>query len=68
MREEEIIIFEGKRKHKMRCPKCGRAAPSNFCMVHGDVEALDLETSEKAQQLTRELLKAQKAYDQKFFK
>jgi len=41
----------------MRCPKCGRAAPDSFCIVHGDVKAIDLTESKKAQKMTREIIK-----------
>jgi hypothetical protein len=52
------VSFAGKKKHRMRCPICGRAAPEDFCMVHGDVKSLDLTTSAKAQELTHGLMVA----------
>lgn len=53
------VMFKGVKKYRMRCPICGRAAPDNFCIVHLDVKALDLETSKKAQKLTSEIMKSQ---------
>ena len=59
------VIFAGKKKHRLRCPICGRAAPDNFCMVHGDVKSLDLTTSAKAQELTRGLMAAESEWRKK---
>ena len=59
------VTFKGVKKHRMRCPVCGRAAPDDFCMVHGDVKSIDLETSEKARSLTRGFMKAEKEWKRK---
>ena len=59
------VIFKGVKKHRLRCPICGRSAHENFCIVHSDVKALDLETSKKAQKLVAENLKYQKEHGKK---
>ena len=38
----ENVKVNGYTKHKWRCPKCGRAAPDDFCIVHGDVIGVDI--------------------------
>ena len=38
----EKVKIHGILKTRYRCPICYRAAPGNFCMVHSDVEAIDL--------------------------
>lgn len=63
-----FVMFKGVRKHRMRCPICGRSAHENFCIVHSDVKALDLETSKKAQKLVTENLKYQKEHEKKMKK
>ena len=55
--QSEYVMFMGVRKHRMRCPMCGRAALYDFCIVHGDVKAIDLTKSKKAQEMTREMIK-----------
>ena len=62
------VMFKGVMKHRMRCPECGRAAQDNFCIVHSDVKALDLETSKKAQELTTKFLKSEKEHKKKVVK
>ena len=62
------VMFKGVRKHRLRCPICGRSAHENFCIVHSDVQALDLETSKKAQKLVTENLKYQKEHEKKIKK
>ena len=62
------VMFKGVKKHRMRCPEWGRAAPEDFCIVHGDVKALDLETSKKAQELTKEFLREEKEHKKKVVK
>ena len=41
-------------KYQWRCPECGRAAPDDFCMVHGDVKAVDILKDEKIRQMVLE--------------
>lgn len=55
--EKEYIKFIGVRKQRWRCPECGRAAPDDFCVVHGDVEPLDLTESAEAQLMATEIIK-----------
>ncbi|MGB7002735.1 MAG: hypothetical protein WBE22_12175, partial [Halobacteriota archaeon] len=38
----EKVKIHGILKTRYRCPVCYRAAPDNFCMVHSDVESIDL--------------------------
>ena len=38
----EKVEIHGILKTRYRCPVCYRAAPGNFCMVHSDVESIDL--------------------------
>ncbi|MFH1741327.1 MAG: hypothetical protein ABIH23_20170 [bacterium] len=56
MSKSEYVTIRGRRKHRMRCPKCGRAAPDDFCMVHGDVKAVDVKRSKKAMRDTLALM------------
>ena len=48
---KEKVKVKGYSKHKWRCPKCGRAAPEDFCIVHGDVNAVDITKSVKLRKL-----------------
>lgn len=52
--KQEQVWIEGVLKHQWRCPKCGRAAPDDFCMVHGDVNAVDILKDEKIRQIALE--------------
>jgi len=54
------VMFKGIKKHRMRCPKCGRAALDGFCIVHSEVKALDLELSKKAQKMVEENIQSHK--------
>lgn len=47
----EKVKVNGYLKHKWRCPKCGRAAPEDFCIVHGDVNAVDITKNAKMRKL-----------------
>jgi len=38
----EKVRIHGILKTRYRCPICYRSAPENFCVVHSDVEAIDL--------------------------
>lgn len=59
------VMFKGVKKHRLRCPICGRSAHEDFCIVHSDVKPIDLETSKKAQKLVTENLKYQKEHEKK---
>ena len=47
----EKVKINGYSKHKWRCPKCGRAAPEDFCIVHGDVTAVDITKNAKIRKM-----------------
>jgi len=52
--KQEQVWIDGVLKHQWRCPKCGRAAPDDFCIVHGDVNAVDILKDEKIRQIALE--------------
>ena len=57
--KSKYVIFLGIRKYRMRCPQCGRAAPDEFCIVHGDIKAVDLTEDLKVQDKVKEIIKWQ---------
>jgi hypothetical protein len=40
--ETDTVLVHGVLKHRWRCPYCYRNASAGFCMVHGDVDPLDI--------------------------
>jgi len=48
---KQKVKVNGYTKYKWRCPKCGRAAPEDFCIVHGDVNAVDITKDAKLRKL-----------------
>jgi len=52
--KQEQIWIEGYLKERWRCPMCGRAAPEDFCIVHSDVNAVDILKNERIQVMVLE--------------
>jgi hypothetical protein len=40
--QTDTVLVHGVLKHRWRCPYCYRNASEGFCMVHGDVDPLDI--------------------------
>ena len=57
--KSEFVMFLGIQKYRMRCPRCGRAAPDEFCIVHGDIKAVDLTKNLRVQDMVKQIIKWQ---------
>ena len=53
--KREQVWIEGYLKERWRCPICGRAAPGDFCVVHSDVDAVDILADKRVREMVLEV-------------
>ena len=53
--KREQVWIDGYLKERWRCPICGRAAPGDFCIVHSDVDAVDILEDKRIREMVLEV-------------
>ena len=52
----EFVYVLGYKEFRYRCPECGRSVPDDYCVVHSDVESVDITKDAKVMLMVQDTI------------